>query len=442
MSIPAVLSSWISVDGRDVFYLVAGLAFFGLAVLPRLRHVPFLAAPPLCVGAGALVALSSVALPLPHPLGSALDRKVIEHASEIIVIVSLKGAGLAIDKRPGWRAWSPVWPQLLVTMPLTIAAMALGGLWIGLPLATALLLAASLAPTDPVLARAVQVGGPTHGDGSAVQLGLTGEAGLNDGLAFPFVYLAIAVAGLGAIPPTEGDWTGGWLWHWLGFDVVYRIAMAVAVGHLFGRMTAGIVFSAWGDAGGRVGERGENAGLTVMAATFACYGLTEILSAYGFLAVFVSALSGRSYSRGQAERDPYVLNPHRFSDQIEALLLALLLLWFGGQIATGLLSGLRPGEVMLALALVFVVRPLAGWMANARFEGPSSERLAISVFGIRGMGTIFYLAYGANHAPFDNMASAWRIAATAILCSIVLHGVSAPIAMRRIAERKAKTRKP
>ena len=423
-------------DPRDVFYLVAGLAFFGLTILPRLRRVPFLAAPPLYVCAGALLASSSVALPLPHPLGDEFARKVVEHASEIIVIVSLKGAGLAIDKRPGWRAWSPVWPQLFVTMPLTIAAMAVGGWWIGLPLATALLLAASLAPTDPVLARAVQVGGPTRGDGSAVHLGLTGEAGLNDGLAFPFVYLAIAVAGLGAMPLADEAWAGGWVWHWLGFDVVYRIGMALAVGVLFGRLTAAIVFSAWGDAGGRDGERGENAGLTVMAATFTCYGLTEILSAYGFLAVFVSALSGRSYSRGQSDRDPYVLNPHRFSDQIEALLLAVLLLWFGGQLTTGLLSGLRPSEVVLALALLLIVRPLAGWLASVGLGGPKDERLALSIFGIRGMGTIFYLAYGANHASFDDMASAWRVAAIAILGSIVLHGVSAPIVMRRIMKRK------
>ena len=425
-----------SVDPRDVFYLVSGIAFFGLTVLPRVRAVPFIAAPPLYVAAGALLALTPLALSLPDPLADgpmAIDPlKVVEHASELIVIVSLTGAGLAIDTPLGRGSWAPVWPQLVVTMPLTIAAVALGGWWIGLPIATALLLAAALAPTDPVLARSVQVGRPTEGGEGTVQLGLTGEAGLNDGLAFPFVHLAVAVAGLASAPSWSGLWTQGWFLRWLGFDLLYRVLAAAAIGWVFGHWTARLVYSRWGDAGGEETERGENAGLTMMAATFACYGLVEMLSAYGFLAVFVSAVAGRSYARGHAGRDPYVQGPHRFSEQFEALLLALLLLWLGGLAATGLFAGWRWSEAALALALLLVVRPLAGTLAAAGTACTWPERLALGCYGIRGMGSVFYLAYGASHAEFEGMAAAWRIAAFAILGSILLHGLSARPVMARV----------
>ena len=240
------MSTLLSIDPRDVFYLVSGLAFLGLIVLPRLRRLPFLVAPPVYLAAGAALALSPFALYLPNPLAGGLELKAVEHATELIVIVSLTGAGLSIDTPPGWKSWRPIWPQLLVTMPLTIAALAWGGLAIGLPLATALLLAASLAPTDPVLARAVQVGRPTEGDEGIVQLGLTGEAGLNDGLAFPFVYLAIAVAGLGTAPELGGFWSADWFLGWLGFDTLYRVAVAVAIGAVFGHGVARLVYSSWG----------------------------------------------------------------------------------------------------------------------------------------------------------------------------------------------------
>lgn len=135
------------------------------------------------------------------------------------------GVGLALDRRISLlrlhtlRAWSASWRLLLVAMPLTIAGVAVAG-WglMGLAPASALLLGAALAPTDPVLASDVQVAGPTTGGSQAdldehdeVRFGLTAEAGLNDGLAFPFVYLAIAWAGAGQL--------GGWVWHWVWWDL-------------------------------------------------------------------------------------------------------------------------------------------------------------------------------------------------------------------------------
>ena len=118
-----------------------------------------------------------------------------ERLAELVVIISLLGAGLKLDRPPGWRRWSTTWRLLAVAMPLTIAATAwLGWSGLGFSLGMALLFGAAMAPTDPVLAADVQVGPPKSGDEDEVRFGLTSEAGLNDALAFPFVHLAILAA--------------------------------------------------------------------------------------------------------------------------------------------------------------------------------------------------------------------------------------------------------
>ena len=146
------------------------------------------------------------------------------------------GVGLALDRplrwrsRESWRAWSPAWRLLGIAMPLTIGAVALlawGPLGVAAP--AALLLGAALAPTDPVLASDVQVEGPTlEGDveeideDDEVRFALTSEAGLNDGLAFPFVYAAIFLATLGPV----SQWGAGWV----AWELVGKVVVGVAVG--------------------------------------------------------------------------------------------------------------------------------------------------------------------------------------------------------------------
>lgn len=333
----------------------------------------------------------------------------------------------------------PVWRQLIVTMPLTLLALALMGTgWLGLPLASAVLLAVCLAPTDPVLARAVQVGKPTEGKEDTVRLGLTGEAGLNDGLAFPFVYLAIALAGLNAVPTWSTFWHEDWFLEWLRFVFAYRVIVAIIVGWLVGHAISRLVYSEMGDAGAENDERGDNAGLTMMAATFVIYGLVELISGYGFLAVFAGAVAGRSYARGHETRDPYIKHPHRFGEQAESLLLALLLLWFGGLVATGVFEGWTWTELAYALGLIFVVRPLAGWIANLGLAdaearpATAGERAALAFYGIRGLGSVFYLAYGINHADFAGADVMWRVTTFTILGSILIHGFTARPVMSRV----------
>jgi NhaP-type Na+/H+ or K+/H+ antiporter len=156
-----------------------------------LKRVPISLAM-LCVGLGVLLFSSGLLKFQPDP--RTWDT-VTERLVELVVIVSLMGAGLKLDRPVSWRGWSSTWRLLAIAMPLTILATLALGVWgLGFSQAMAMLLAASIAPTDPVLASEVQVGPPRSGDEDEVRFGLTSEAGLNDALAFPFVHLAILAA--------------------------------------------------------------------------------------------------------------------------------------------------------------------------------------------------------------------------------------------------------
>ena len=194
-----------------------------VAWLPRwLAQLP-LSLPIVCIVIGWVVfSLPWIPLEL-HPL---TWPKVTEHLSEAVVIVSLMGAGLKLDRPFGFLRWRLTWRMLALAMPLTILAVTGLGVWgLGLSFATALLLAGAIAPTDPVLASDVQVGPPGSGEEDEVRFTLTSEAGLNDGLAFPFVHLALelSASAVGAsVWPVVGEWA---------LDaVLWKLAAGVAAG--------------------------------------------------------------------------------------------------------------------------------------------------------------------------------------------------------------------
>ncbi len=164
-----------------------------------------------------LILLGFLAFGLIPEMPTAIDPiarpKLWEVVSELCVIAGLFGVGLRIDRLANRKTWAPTVRLLALAMPLCIAAVALAGWAVGgLTVAGALLLAAVLAPTDPVLAGDVQVGPPLEGGEHPVRFALTTEAGLNDGLAVPFVYLALAVAG-------AGGFTWSVISEWLWFDI-------------------------------------------------------------------------------------------------------------------------------------------------------------------------------------------------------------------------------
>lgn len=404
-----------TIDPRDVVYTIVGLALFGLTLESALSRYRIVNLPALYVLLGALAGWLGLAEI--NPLKGGWQTSVVEHASELIVIISLAGAGLAIDTLGSWRNWKPTWWLLIIAMPLTIAAVGLSGFHIlSLSVPGALLLAASLAPTDPVLARSVQVSPPGQ-DEEPMQVALTAEAGMNDGLAFPFVYLSIHAAVLGAGQMTSGEI---WLLDWIGFDVFYRITVGLGVGYAVGWVVSKIIFSSFGD-----GSQGAwNAVVVILSATLLSYGIAEAADGYGFLAVFVAMRAGRSNSRG-TDGEGYEKYAHHGAEQLEAILLAVLLLWLGTFISAGALEGLVWAEVAFAVVLICVIRPAAGLLALLMVDCDRISRFNVAFFGIRGMGTVFYIAYAQTHAEFSDIDAVWRIAVLTILLSIIIHGYAA-----------------
>jgi NhaP-type Na+/H+ or K+/H+ antiporter len=341
-----------------------------------------------------------------------------ERLTELVVIISLMGAGLKLDRPLGWRRWSTTWRLLAVAMPLTIAAVAwLGVAGLGFSLAMALLLGAAMAPTDPVLAADVQVGPPKSGDEDEVRFGLTSEAGLNDALAFPFVHLAI-LAAAGGLATTGG------LTDWFTIKVGWKLLAGVGVGVLCGLGFSRLIFRGGGT---RFGD-----GLVALAATLVAYAAAELAHGYGFLAVFVCALTIRA---GERDHD-FHQEMHDFSDQIERLLMMLLLVLFGGALANGLLASLTWVDALIGLAVVFVVRPAAGLIAMIGSGQPMRERLLLAFLGIRGVGSVYYVAYGLNHGDFGVSERLWAVVGFIILVSILVHGVTAAPLLRRLALRR------
>lgn len=399
------------------------LAVFGAVVLLTawlpmvLKELP-LSLPVVCIGIGALVVL----LPFSPNVGvnPLENRYLTERLTEFVVIVSLMGAGLKLDRPVSWRGWSSTWRLLGIAMPLTIAGIALLG-WavLGLGAAAALLLGAALAPTDPVLASDVQVGPPQSGKEDDVRFALTSEAGLNDGAAFPFVYLAIAVA--------LSQAAGGepFLADWLLIDVVWKIAAGVAIGWVGGKVMGFLVFRL----PNRTGLSETRDGFVALGITCLAYGTAELANCYGFLAVFVAAVALRSVER----RHHYHENLHTFAEQIERLVMMVLLVCFGAAIAEGAIFGALGWPVISTTALIlFVVRPLTGWISLAGHPASSPEKAAIAFFGIRGLGSFYYVAYALGQAEFEAPQIIWVTVCSVVLVSIVTHGVLVTPIMRHL----------
>jgi sodium/hydrogen antiporter len=408
-------------------YIVV-LAGFGAVVLLTawlpmiLKELP-LSLPIFCVGLGAvLFAVPQVPGVAPHPMDH-LD--LTERLTEFVVLIALMGAGLKLDRPLAWATCMLTWRLLGIAMPLTIAALAiLAHFLLGLGAATAILLAASLAPTDPVLASDVQVGPPREGLEDEVRFTLTSEAGLNDGLAFPFVNLAVGLA----LAAQTGE---PWLLEWLSIDVVWKLAAGLAVGWIVGRVLGWLTFRLPNRA--KLSRTGD--GFVALGITCLAYGLTEMAHGYGFLAVFVAAIGLRSVERNHE----YHQKLHDFIEQLERLFMMMLLVLFGGAIVEGgLLRALTVEAVVFALVAIFLVRPLAGWLSLLGRNQRADEKAVISFFGIRGLGSAYYLAYALNHAEFQAPNLLWSTTGLIVLISIILHGTTVTPVMRYLDRQRQK----
>ncbi|MGW1340229.1 cation:proton antiporter [Kribbella sp. NPDC002412] len=407
-----------TIDG-DGLYLVAGLALLLGAVLPRLLRRYAVSAPIAFLGAGLLLGLAvdrSRLSPIAEP-------ELTEHLAELTVIVALMGVGLAIDRPISLLRWSVTWRLLFVAMPAGVAALTGVGWLLGLAPATALLIAAVLAPTDPVLASDVQVGGPTTGESAKpdeedeVRFALTSEAGLNDGLAFPLVYLAVFAA-------TKSHSA----WEWLGWYVVGKTAIGVAVGLGAGWLLGKMAFSAPAESF-RLADSREP--VLALAMTLGVYGLTEVLHGYGFIAVFIAALALRAAERSHEFHSEL----HNFIGELEHILTWGILLLLGVAITGGLLEPLTLAGAVIGVLLVFVVRPVIAWLSLARSELNRSERWMTAAFGVRGVTSVYYLAAVGVHFATD-LPWLWATVGFTVVLSVLVHGVAATPLMRTLDGRR------
>lgn len=414
---------------------VAGLALIGLVVLlasilPDLLADRSLSPPLVFVAIGAVAFSLPVGFPELDPLA---QGDLTEKLAEFVVIVSLMGAGLKIDRPFALGTWATTWRLLVVTMPLTIVGAALLGWWsLGFVPATALLLGAVVAPTDPVLASDVQVGPPGEGEDVAddhhddrkheheVRFALTSEAGLNDGLAFPFTYAAILVAGAGF---GGADWLGTWASTYVGYKILVGTVCGLVLGYLFAELL--FRFSPTSQLARTV------EGTEALGGILLVYGLTELLQGYGFIAVFVAALLVRHRERSHEYNEAL----HDFSEVTERLAMAVLLTLFGGVLVSGLLAPLTVEATVVGVAIVFVLRPIVGLIGLLGAPIDRDELATISFFGVRGIGSFYYLAYALNEAAFAESRLVWALVGFVVLVSIVVHGIAAPPVMSLLARR-------
>lgn len=399
------------------------------------------------------------------PLGFDLLRMDIiasvgwfERLTEIAVIMSLFVSGLRLRLPILDAAWRSAYIMAGPVMLLSIAGVALvAHFLLGLPAPIALLVGAILAPTDPVLASAIAVSEARDHD--RMRYGLSGEAGLNDGMAFPFVVLAL----LWAEHTSIGSWVGMW--------ALQRILWAVPAGLLLGFFLGRGVGRLAIFLRSRNRDTSAPSDFLALAVIALAYVAAEAIGAWGFLSVFAAGVGLRGAEIKVVDRSPHpefvrkmersedkgetahppaeelvssrveaeeldepavaagvlVAEVISFGDTVERLLEVMLVVIVGVAIA----DYWSAAAVPLALALFFVVRPLATQLCLIGSPTTLVQRALMGWFGIRGIGTLYYLTYVLSHRPGSAAEQLIPIAITTIALSVLLHGVTAQPVLHR-----------
>lgn len=385
----------------------------------------------LAVGYGLGTAGWGLMAPDPHRAAAILER-----VTEVALLISLFSVGLKLGLPFSSRHWRLPLRLAFVSMALTVGLIALVGVfWLALPLGAAVLLGGILAPTDPVLASDVQVDDPHDSD--RLRFSLTGEGGLNDGAAFPFVLLGLGLLGMHELG------AGGW--RWLGLDVVWALAGGLVIGAALGAMIGKLVVYLRTRHQEAVGlDEFLALGLVALA-----YGVAQLAYASGFLAVFAAGLAlQRVKERSRAQQAPavgpaglqdkeahlavathpdlagaYMMQAVRgFNEQLERIAELVIVLAVGAMLAYIRIDWTTTVFIVL---LFFVLRPLSVWLGLLGASVSGDQRLLIAWFGIRGIGSIYYLMFALNHGLSGPLADqAINITLAAVAASIILHGIS------------------
>ena len=367
------------------------------------------------LGLLAAAALSLLGISAIDPIG---DAAVIEHVTELALIVAVFSTGLAVERRLSWQGWRSIAGLLGIVMPLSIAAVALFGVLVmDLSLGAAIILGAVLAPTDPVLAGDVGVGSPGDTLEDEPRFNLGTEAALNDGLATPFVLLGIFVAEEGGT---------GWLSEWLAADLIYGTLLGGVLGAIGGRLIGGLAV------------RLRNARMLderldfyfAIPTVLVVYGATQFLGAFGLFAAFCAGLAFRRY---EFEHE-YNRHVHDGAEVVEKFGELVVILLLGSTVTiTGLEAPGLSGWLLVPV-LLFVIRPALVMALFSRSRMNVRERLFVSWFGVRGVATIYYsmVVVGAGVLAAGEEATVLWTAIVCVMVSILLHGVSATPLIRRL----------
>ncbi len=362
------------------------------------------------------------------------DASVLEHLTEIVVSIALFGAGLKMRVPLRDARWRVPLRLGFVVMTITVGLVAAIGVWgLGLPLGAAVLLGAILAPTDPVLANDVAVEDPTDRD--RLRFSLTGESALNDGTAFPFVMLGLGLLGLHDLGPG--------LWRWLAVDVLWAVTGGLAIGGALGWAVGHVVLYLRRNRREAVGTDDFLAlGLLALA-----YGVAHAALAYAFLAAFAAGLALRIVERrgtgnGQAPDDVIAASERSeelathaeaapaymasavlgFTEQLERIGTVVVVVTVGALLPVAELAW---PVVWFVPLMLLVVRPAAVWLGLIGAPLTAIQKGLVGWFGIRGIGSIYYLGYAITHGLDE--ATSWTLLAltlATVAASAVVHGVS------------------
>ncbi len=375
---------------------------------------------------------------------------ILERVTEVALLISLFSVGLKLGMPFSSLNWRLPLRLAFLSMALTVGLITLVGMFLfALPLGAALLLGGILAPTDPVLASDVQV--IEAFDRDRLRFSLSGEGGLNDGAAFPFVMLGLGLLGLHELG------TGGW--RWLGIDVFWALTGGLMIGAVLGAMIGKLVVY--------LRTRHQEAlgldeflalGLVALA-----FGVAQLAYASGFLAVFSAGLAlQRVKDRYHQQKVPdagqaglqnhaahiavathpnlagaYMMQAVRgFNDQLERIAELVIVLAVGAMLPYVHVD-LR--SIVFLCLLFFVLRPVAVWLGLLGAAVSADQRLLIAWFGIRGIGSVYYLMFALNHG-LAGVAADQMITLTlaAVAASIIVHGVSVTPLMALYARRLAR----
>jgi sodium/hydrogen antiporter len=373
---------------------------------------------------------------------------LVEHITEVVVLISLFSAGLKLR-----LPFSDPQGRLALRLACTSMVLTIGSLtWVGihglgLPLGAAVLLGAILAPTDPMLAADVQV---THAwDQDRVRFSLTGEAGLNDGTAFPFVLLGLGLLGLHEL--------GEKGWRWVVVDVGWAVGGGLSVGALLGTAVGSLVLYLRREHKEALGLE-DFLALGLIALT---YSLALLLHTYGFLAVFAAGIALRRIERqSRAERsakevaavvraseaaavatDPEHAPAYMthavlaFNEHFERLGEIVVVLLLGAMLMS---SAFSPVVLWFIPLLLLVIRPLAVWIGLLGSPTARIHRVLLGWFGIRGIGSLYYLAYALQHGLAPAVAQTlMSVTLSTVAISILVHGFSVTPLMTQYEERMA-----